>query len=71
MTRWLKATCGCCRGYGLVSDYTGGDFNGPKECEACFGHGGYVVSENDRTAVFPGGPFLGHHPGEFARERAA
>jgi hypothetical protein len=65
-TRWLEDTCGCCRGTGLVSDYSGGDFNGPAECDACGGQGGFVVSENDRLAMWPGGPFLGVWPGRFA-----
>ena len=67
MTRWLETGCGCCRGYGVVSDYSGGDFNGATECDACGGQGFYVVSEKDRAAMWPGGPFLGMEPGAFAR----
>lgn len=31
--------CGGCRGHGVVSDFAGGDFNGPKDCEDCNGLG--------------------------------
>jgi hypothetical protein len=66
VTRWLEDSCGCCSGYGVVSDYSGGDFNGPTECDACGGQGYYFVSESDRRAMWPGGPFLGREPGRFA-----
>lgn len=32
-------TCGDCSGYGIVSDYRGGDFNGAMECDECEGSG--------------------------------
>jgi hypothetical protein len=66
-TRWLETTCGCCRGYGMVSDYRGGDFNGAMGCDGCGEQGFYFVSENDRLAMWPGGPFLGMDPGAFRR----
>jgi hypothetical protein len=65
MSRWHKDECGCI--CGLVSDYSGGDFNGPTECRSCGGQGSFYVSENDRVAMWPGGPFLGMEPGRFAR----
>jgi hypothetical protein len=65
MTRWLRDSCSCVGG--LVSDYSGGDFNGPMECPSCGGQGSVVVSENDRLAMWPGGPLLGMAPGLFAR----
>lgn len=62
--RWRIARCGVCSGHGIVSDYRGGDFNGARDCESCFG-GTIFVSENDRTACYPGGPLLGYQPGMF------
>ena len=66
MTLWREDSCGQCRGYGVVSDYSGGDFDGAAECPGCGGIGGYYVSEKDRLAMWPGGPFLGRYPGRFA-----
>ncbi len=64
MTRWKTYKCGSCRGYGVVSVYSAEDFLGAGDCEC---NGGTVsVSENDRLAVYPGGPFLGSWPGKFA-----
>ena len=70
MARWRTQTCGSCSGYGVVSDYRGGDFNGAMDCPSCWG-GVVYVSENDRMAAYPGGPFLGHAPGLFAECDAA
>ena len=65
MTRWVRVQCSACGGHGIVADYSGGDFNGPRECDDCAA--GYVaVSERDRVALWPGGPLRGSWPGEFA-----
>lgn len=63
MLLWKKTKCSGCSGYGLVSDYSGGDFNGPKECNDCDGAGVLAVSPKDRLALWPGGPFAGVYPG--------
>lgn len=67
MTRWKQFTCGSCRGTGMESAYTlgGSDFLGATDCRAC-NYGTVWVSEKDRLAQWPGGPFLGYAPGKFA-----
>jgi hypothetical protein len=42
----------------------------PVECDRCGGGGIRWISESDRVAAYPGGPFLGREPGEFARALA-
>jgi hypothetical protein len=59
---WREETCGACRGYGLVSDYSGGDFNGAMGCESCGEQGFVWRSPKDRLALYPGGPFVGYDP---------
>lgn len=59
MTHWKQKTCYGCGGHGMVSDYSGGDFNGPKECECCNGSGRLYVSFGGAIAQWPGGPFVG------------
>ena len=53
---WRQERCYCCVG-GLVSDYSGGDFCGPKECSSCGGNGSYWVTPRGRHVLWPGGPF--------------
>ncbi len=65
MVEWLRIKCDACRGYGVVSDYRSGDFDGAMECSACGGAGIQWISENDRLADYPGGPFRGSAPGLF------
>ncbi len=64
-TDWRVVSCGSCVN-GLVSDYSGGDFNGPKECPECGGSGRLFVLPNDRIALYPGGPFRGTWTGAYA-----
>lgn len=64
MSEWIKDRCGVCVA-GYVSDYSSGDFEGAKECDSCNGSGSLFVSERDRLAAWPGGPFLGSWPGRF------
>jgi hypothetical protein len=63
MTVWIQDRCGCCSGIKW-----GGDI--PVECDRCGGGGIRWISESDRVAAYPGGPFLGREPGEFARALA-
>ena len=60
MALWKQFTCDICRGFGVVTDYE----NGSKECDNCNG-GALYVSDKDRLAAWPGGPFLGYSPGKF------
>ena len=53
---WRQERCYCCVG-GLVSDYSGGDFCGPKECSSCGGNGSYWVTPRGRHVLWAGGPF--------------
>jgi len=66
MARWKALDCPSCGGRGVVSAYTfgGTDFLGPGECPHC-NSGVIFVSEGDRVADFPGGPFRGRWPGAF------
>lgn len=54
---WKYEKCFACYGTGMVSDYSGGDFNGPKECDKCCGNGAYWVTPKGRHVLYPGGPF--------------
>lgn len=58
MVDWIQIKCYCCSGL-----QWGGD--SPRECLDCDGAGMLWVSENDRIAMWPGGPFLGSEPGRF------
>ncbi len=69
MAEWLKIKCGSCRGYGVVSDFRGDDFNGAMDCSECGGAGHQWISENDRVADYPGGPLRGSWPGGFKLEQ--
>lgn len=55
---WKPSNCFVCSGTGMVSDYSGGDFNGPKECDTCKGNGHYWISPKGRMAAYPGGPWV-------------
>ena len=54
---YAKEICAC-GGSGQVSDYSGGDFNGAKECNACKGNGAYWRTPKGRYVAYPGGPFV-------------
>jgi DnaJ-class molecular chaperone len=53
---WKHERCFVCSGTGMVSD-SGGDFNGPKECDSCCGNGAYWITPKGRHVAYPGGPF--------------
>ena len=55
---WKQETCGSCRGYGVVSDYSGGDFNGPMDCDHCVGGMVWRTPSGKHCALWPGGPFV-------------
>lgn len=57
---WRTVNCGNCAGCGMVSDFRGGDFNGPMDCPDCGGSGAQWVSPQGRIADYPGGPFRGY-----------
>lgn len=61
MVAWIQIECGCCGGLEW-----GGE--SPRECKECRGTGILHVSENDRIALYPGGPFLGSEPGLYQEE---
>jgi len=61
---FLKDKCGNCGGHGIVADYRGDDFYGPKECPHC-ANGTIYISENDRVFLWIGGPLAGRYPGRF------
>jgi hypothetical protein len=54
---WKQEKCFCCYGTGMVGDYDGGDFNGPKECRHCWSTGRFWITPKGRHVVYPGGPF--------------
>ena len=70
---WSRVACGSCGGHGMVSDYSTGDFEGPKECDDCGGGGAYWVHrESGLVALWPGGPWRGRLPAaEVERELRA
>ncbi len=53
--------CPTCGGSGLVADYSGGDFNGASECNACV-NGQQWRYASGRVAKWKGGPFVGSEP---------
>jgi hypothetical protein len=53
---WIR--CPRCGGWGVVSVYSAGDFEGPSECPKCNG-GQKWRYPSGRLAMYPGGPFLG------------
>ncbi len=42
-----RTSCHHCSGYGVVSDYRGGDFNGAMECDECEGTG-YLPARDEK-----------------------
>lgn len=57
---WREERCRTCGGCGVVSDYSGEDFNGAMECPRCDGGGQIWRTPNGKHyAVYPGGPFCG------------
>ena len=66
MARWKTTDCYGCGGHGVVSVYSASDFEGAGDCRACGGSGQLLISERDRIADYPGGPFRGSWPGKFA-----
>ena len=56
MSKWRTATCGRCRGYGVIGK---GLDQVPDDCPDCFGRGAVCISPTGRIADFPGGPFRG------------
>ncbi len=64
---WIIVSCPTCGGHGLREGF-GGEFI---ECRTCGGIGGLYLSPHDRVADYPGGPFRGSWPGEYARIQAA
>jgi DnaJ-class molecular chaperone len=54
---WKLTKCFVCYGTGQVSDYSGGYFNGPKECDMCAGSGQHWITPKGRYVRYPGGPF--------------
>lgn len=67
--KWRTIQCSSCAGYGVVSDFRGGDFNGAMDCRSCGGKGFHWVSPRDRLADYPGGPFRGWAPGAYAEAK--
>ena len=61
---WKRVKCSVCDGYGVVSDYRSGDFDGAMECLSC-NSGYYWISPKGRIAEYPGGLFLGRLPMEY------
>ena len=69
MAKWKRIRCSGCGGHGLVSDYHGDDFYGPKECGQCSGKGFNWISDKDCIVEYPGGQFRGSLPGGFKDKR--
>lgn len=64
VVKWMKIACdNCCNGQEWGALY-------PKECRDCGGSGFLWLSSSDRIAKWPGGPFLGSAPGEYAKRKA-
>ena len=63
-TKWRKFRCGSCRGYGIVMVYAHDGPDHTDDCRYC-NMGTVYISENDRLAEWPGGPFLGSWPGKY------
>jgi DnaJ-class molecular chaperone len=55
MTVWTRIKCSFCNGHGVYQDLGGG----PADCKDCGGSGYMWLSENNRIADYPGGPFRG------------
>ena len=56
---WITIKCSDCGGWGMR---TGGEGE-PVDCGTCGGAGSEWLSEHDRVAAWPGGPFRGSAPG--------
>jgi hypothetical protein len=54
-----EITCGQCRGHGLVSDYSTGDFEGAMDCPGCAGQGYLWRYDSGILALWHGGPLWG------------
>lgn len=54
MAQWISRLCSKCHGNAVAT----GD-----RCAPCGGTGKVFVSDKDRIAEYPGGPFLGMEPG--------
>lgn len=66
MLKWRVTKCGTCRGYGVVSRYVGGDFDGPGECPECEGGGTIYLRPTGHAFLYPGGPARGiYSPAEY------
>lgn len=51
---WIDKSCGCASGLQYSVGYE------PKDCDMCGGAGHYFIHlKSGRTALYPGGPFLG------------
>ena len=57
-TKWRTVRCESCRGYGMVSDFRSGDFEGAMECPDCSG-GVVFLRPSGHAFAYPGGPALG------------
>lgn len=60
--KWKRISCGCCNGIKWGGEQ-------PIECEYCDGTGVLFVSEKDRLALYPGGPFKGMEKGLYAKTK--
>ena len=56
MSEWRQVSCGCCSGL---------TWHWGSECGDCGGTGALFVSDKDRLALYPGGPFRGSWPGKY------
>jgi hypothetical protein len=65
---WIIEGCYSCNGTGVSADYGGleGDMK-IVSCDSCKGQGYLYVSENDRLALYPGGPLMGSAPGLYKK----
>ena len=56
--KWRTIPCVHCNGYGMVSDYRGGDFNGAEECNHC-SLGLIWIRPSGHLFMYPGGAAAG------------
>ncbi len=61
---WKRFPCSRCRGYGVVD--VGYDQVKPADCPDCGGSRMLYVSEHDRVAEWPGGPWVGRWPLQYS-----
>lgn len=57
--KYREIKCSSCSGKGIVSKYSMTDFEGPDECNDCFGSGNQIIYENGTIAKYYGGPLCG------------